>query len=231
MELRYDILSIGALSKNPFWNEHQAVRTAHATSTLIRAGDTNIVVDPGLPGMVLNALLGERAGLKPDDIHIVFLTSFRQAHRMGLGVFKKAKWLMHEAEIDYWRGRLQGELDNARRNKTAEATAITEQLTYLKRIEPVEDRLADGVDSFFSPGSTAGNCGLLLTEPVGTIVIAGDAVVNRDYLQCGRVHEACFDAKRARESMQDILEVADIVIPGHDNLIPLMGKFAYRVSP
>ena len=46
---RFDIISIGTLSRNRLWNETAAVRTPHATTTLIRTGSRHILVDPGLP--------------------------------------------------------------------------------------------------------------------------------------------------------------------------------------
>ena len=80
------------------------------------------------------------------------------------------------------------------------------------------------MELFPSPGASAGSCGLLLTPPIGAIVIAGDAVLNKDYLEHGQVWEHSFDLKAAQQSLEDIIEIADLIIPGHDNIIPLMGK-------
>jgi hypothetical protein len=44
--IRFDIISIGTLSRNRLWNETQDLRTAHSTTTLIRSGNRNILVDP-----------------------------------------------------------------------------------------------------------------------------------------------------------------------------------------
>src|SRR5437870_4652860 len=101
------IISIGALSKNPLWNERVPVRTSHATTTLIRTTavddpktNVNILVDPSLPAQVLDARLDERAGLKASDITHVFLTNWRPIHRRGLEHFAHAQWLMNQIEID-----------------------------------------------------------------------------------------------------------------------------------
>src|SRR5438067_293332 len=95
---RVDIISIGTLSRNRLWGESQAVRTAHSTTTLIRAGDRKILVDPGLPGVALAARLYERTGILPRDIDTIFLTNFKPAHRAGIDSFAYAKVLMHEIE-------------------------------------------------------------------------------------------------------------------------------------
>src|SRR2546421_8606843 len=67
-QIRFDIISIGTLSRNRLWGETQAVRTAHATCTLIRSGKRTILVDPGLPGPARAARLFERTGLTPEQI-------------------------------------------------------------------------------------------------------------------------------------------------------------------
>src|SRR5689334_14264453 len=103
---RVDIISIGTLSRNRIWGETEKVRSPHATTTLIRAGDQNILVDPGLPPQILAARLYERTGLLPDRIDAVFLTNYRPAHRAGLALFKDAKWFIHELEQDSARQQL-----------------------------------------------------------------------------------------------------------------------------
>ena len=70
MNLR--IISIGTLPSHPLWGERGQVRTGHATTSLIVAGDKKILVDPGLPEQMLVARLdaAERAALRrtPTDL-------------------------------------------------------------------------------------------------------------------------------------------------------------------
>jgi glyoxylase-like metal-dependent hydrolase (beta-lactamase superfamily II) len=51
-----------------------------------------------------------------------------------------------------------------------------------------------------------------------TVVVAGDAVVSRDHYEHGQVLEQSFDLAQARSSLAELAEVADQLIPGHDNL-------------
>src|SRR5688572_2307219 len=111
--MRYDIISIGTLSRNRLWNEAQSVRTPHATTTLIRFAKRHILVDPGLPGPALGARLFERTGLRPEQIDTVFLTNFRPAHRAGLSILEKAKVFIHAAEQEAMRQRLEQVLREA----------------------------------------------------------------------------------------------------------------------
>ena len=80
----FRIISIGCLAAHPLWNERGAVRTGHATTTLITSGKRRILVDPGLPPQALSARLSERAGISPQDVTDVFLTSFAPDVRRGL---------------------------------------------------------------------------------------------------------------------------------------------------
>ena len=103
---RFDVVSIGTLSKNMLWHEKEPVRTPHATTTLIRTGKKNILIDPGLPPAVISARLYERSGLKPHQIDLVFLTNFQAAHRGGIAAFPDAKWYVHELEREFVRGKI-----------------------------------------------------------------------------------------------------------------------------
>src|SRR5258705_8033774 len=111
--MRFDIISIGTLSRNILWNEPQPVRTPHATTTLVLAGKRNILIHPGLPGAALGARLFERTGLRPEHIDTVFLTSFRPEHRLGLGLFTEPKWLIHEIAQQSSSQHLQRLIDEA----------------------------------------------------------------------------------------------------------------------
>jgi len=71
---------------------------------------------------------------------------------------------------------------------------------------------------------TPGSAGLLLTETSRTVAIMGDAVISRDYFEAGRVYEQVYDLEAAQESFRDVMEVADLVVPGHDNVFLVVGR-------
>src|SRR5947207_3094730 len=111
--VRLDVISIGTLSRNRLWGETEPVRTAHATTTLIRTGRRHILVDPGLPPAAIKARLFERTGLQPEKIDTVFLTNFRPSHRAGLSIFEKAKRLIHEREQEVTEAHLRSLIEQA----------------------------------------------------------------------------------------------------------------------
>lgn len=214
---RVDIISIGTLSRNRLWNETQVVRTAHATTTLIRAGKRNILVDPGLPPSAIGARLNERTGLRPADVDTVFLTHFRHAHRAGLSAFGGARVLMHEVEQMHARAQAERLLNEAP-PEDLDRKAIEEDLALLEKIQPAEDQVAQGVDLFPLFGYTPGTTGLLVALPTVTILIAGDAVPTQDHFLAAQVLPDAHDIQAAQEAMREVYEIADLIIPGHDNL-------------
>ncbi len=214
---RVDIISIGTLSRNRLWNETEQVRTPHATTSLIRAGKRHILVDPGLPPVVVGARLFERAGIKPEQIDTVFMSNFRPAHRGGLSLFPKAKVLIHELEQEWARQDLQRMIEQAP-EEDQDRKYFQAELKLLESFRPAADKLAPGVDLFPLFGYTPGTCGLLVAAPTSTLLIAGDAVPTLDHFLAGQVLPDSKDISAAQESMREVYEIADVIVPGHDNL-------------
>jgi glyoxylase-like metal-dependent hydrolase (beta-lactamase superfamily II) len=214
---RVDIISIGTLSRNRLWNENATMRTAHATTSLIRSGKRTILVDPGLPAAALGARLNERTGLTPDQIDTVFLTNFRPAHRAGLSLFTKAKILIHENDQEYFRQDLEQLIEQAP-PEDEDRKHFERELELLESLQPAEDKLALGVDLFPLFGYTPGTCGLLVSAPTSTLLIAGDAVPTLDHFLAGQVLPDSKDIPAAQESLREVYEIADLIVPGHDNI-------------
>ncbi len=216
--MQYRIISIGTLSHHEFWQHTSQVRHAHATTILIESEGKKILVDPGLPPRVLLAHLEQHAGLSAEDIDMVFLTTFRPAHRMGLGAFPSAQWFISELERDAVGEHLIHLLQDAPDEESE--GYIKEDLRVLKRCKPAPDSLAKHVDLFPLPGYSPGTCGLLLLSATATTLIASDAIATREHLQNKRVlKKGCLDREGALASLAEALEIADYIIPGHDNLL------------
>lgn len=214
----YRVISIGALSRHELWPKQVEVHTAHATTSLIRSGDAVILVDPGLPAQVISARLAERTGLTVEDVTHIFLTNFRPAHRRGLPAFAHAKWLVSEMEREFIGRHL---VEQFKHEQDASLRQLIEQdIALLKRCQAAPDRIAPQVDLFPLPGFTPGTCGLVLSQMTSTVLVAGDAVATAEHLEQGRVLRGCYDAQQARDSFMEVVEIADLIIPGHDNILP-----------
>jgi glyoxylase-like metal-dependent hydrolase (beta-lactamase superfamily II) len=225
-QVRVDVISIGTLSRNLLWKETEPVRTAHATCSLIRTDKRNILIDPGLPAAALGARLYERTGLKPDAIDTVFLTNARPAHRAGLPAFRKAKVLLHEIEQMFALENLRRMLEEA--EDAEDRGPIAAEIDILESFRSAEDELAPQIDLFPLFGYTPGTCGVLVSGAIQTILIAGDAVASQDHLLAGQVLPGCFNLEQAKESLREVYEIADIVVPGHDNVFPSPRGFGGR---
>ena len=215
--IRFDIVSIGTLSRNRLWNESQVFRTPHATTTLVRTGKKHLLVDPGLPSPALAARLNERTGLRPEQIDTIFLTNFRPAHRTGLSLFPKATVYISEAELQAARHGIELLLEQAP-TEDIDRSYFENELRLLETFKPAPDQLADQVDLFPLAGYTSGTCGLLLSLPTLTVLVAGDAVPTQDHFLAGQVLPDTQDIQQAQESLREAYEISDLIIPGHDNL-------------
>jgi len=175
------------------------------------------LVDPGLPPQALVARLNERTGLTPDKIDTVYLTNFRLAHRRGLEAFPGAKIFLHEVEQQSARQQLEALIEQAP-EADLDRQQMQRELTLLNRMSPADDKLAEHVDLFPLSGYTAGTTGLLVAQPTTTVLIAGDAVPTLDHFLAGQVLPDSADIKAAQEAMAEVYEIADLIVPGHDNL-------------
>ncbi|MEO0511609.1 MAG: MBL fold metallo-hydrolase [Planctomycetota bacterium] len=233
--MEYRVLSIGCLSAHPLRGEEVPVRTGHATCSLIRVGSSVIVVDPGLPAEALRQRLDERAGIRPDEITHVFLTSFKAETCRGIGLFENAAWLVHADEregagVPLAQLLMRITAEDSRSEQDAELrTSLEAQIQILQRCETAPDTLAadrfgsgqrggSKVDLFPLPGVTPGTCGLLLAMPKHTILITGDAVATVEHLEQGKILDRVQDVDRAKESFAEAIEIADLIVPGRDNI-------------
>jgi glyoxylase-like metal-dependent hydrolase (beta-lactamase superfamily II) len=217
--LEYRVISIGTLPAHPLWDEGSPVRTGHATTTLIAAGEAKIIVNPALPPQALAARLSERSNIRHDQITHVFITTFTQDHYRGLALFESAKWFVHEPEQQVAGEALENQLRHARENGDSDiARAVSSHIELLSRCRAAGDQLAPGVDLFPLPGLSPGTCGLLLSLPASTVLICGDAVPTIEHLQQGKVLPECIDIEQAQESFREAIEIADVLILGRDNI-------------
>ena len=220
MAIEYSVISIGTLSRNRLWDESAAVRTSHATTTLVVDGDKKILVDPSLPGEMLDARFNERTGGALTDITDVFCTTLRPIHRRALNLLGAANWWCGEVEMEAYARHLQGLLESAERLDAEQAASIETDIEIVRKFKPAPERLTPQVHLFPLAGASVGSAGLLLIEPTSTVLVAGDAVVTAEHFMLGQVWQGCTDTAGALESLQDVIEIADVIIPGHDNIIP-----------
>lgn len=224
----YLIVSIGAMGANPLWNERQAMRTGHSTTTLIVTGKRKVLVDPGLPAAALVARLGERANLTAEGITDVFLTSFHPEARRGLEAFPQATWWVHGEERESVGVVLAQRLKQVAKGEGVEGAGerddglmelLRRDVGILQRCKAVDDEVfGERVSIFPLAGVTPGMCGLLIEGERHTTLVCGDAVPTMGHLEQGRVPSPAMDVDKARASFEEAVEIADLLVPGRDNI-------------
>ncbi len=204
VEVRWDVLTIGHLSRNRYWGEtdDRAYREPLCTSTLIRTAGHTVVVDPGLPPEEMARVLDRRAGIAPAAVDIVFLTHFHGDHRVGLAAFPDAVWYMPPAELEH--GKTQLELDSTDRQ-------------ILDRMRPAGPELISGIKVIATPGHSVGHASLVFASDGLRVVVAGDAAMTRDFFQHQDYYFNTVDPEAAVGSIAIVAREADVVVPGHDN--------------
>ncbi len=197
------IIQIGSLGRNPYWGEESPRRQTLCTITLLETADNVVLVDPGFESpQAASELLNRRSGLMPDQIDAVLLTHFDPAHHRQLEVFANSTWLMPRLEI-------------RAANSASDASLLA------NRIEPFEDHSLPGIELLPTPGHTHGSSAYLFETRDGVVAVAGDAVLTFDHFENRDPGDGCEDRPAARNSIDQIAKVADVIAPGHDNYFVL----------
>lgn len=195
---RWDILTIGNISRNRYWGERdeQAYRSAICTCTLITGQGFRLLVDPSLQEEErMAAELDRRAGCKLADIDAVFLTHEHGDHHFGLKHFPEARWLA--------------------------APPVAELLNrsgqYEKQIEAEAGPLYGVIEVLPTPGHCLSHHSLRFDCDGLSVVIAADAAMTRDFWNDRRGYFNSADFALAARSIEELAQIADVVVPGHDN--------------
>jgi glyoxylase-like metal-dependent hydrolase (beta-lactamase superfamily II) len=195
---RWDVVTIGNLSRNRYWGESDAkgVRSAICTCTLITGAGFRLLVDPSLAaGADMARELDRRTGVKPKEIDAVFVTHEHGDHWVGIAHFPAAQWLAAPAV----------------------AEALNQSGRLPRRLEGVAERLFDAVEAIATPGHTDSHHSLRFDCDGLSIVAAGDAVATRDFFRERRGYYNAVDFELSARTMDRLAATADIIVPGHDN--------------
>jgi glyoxylase-like metal-dependent hydrolase (beta-lactamase superfamily II) len=195
---RWDVITIGNLSRNRYWGESDAkgVRAAICTCTLITGEGFRILVDPSLAeGADMARELDRRTGIRPRDITAVFVTHQHGDHLAGVAHFPDSKWLAAPAVAEII-------------NKSGKLPRL---------VKGAGDRLLDSIDVIPTPGHTDTHHSLRFDCDGLSIVVAGDSVATRDFFRERRGYFNAVDFELSARTMNKLAAMADIIVPGHDN--------------
>lgn len=179
-------------------NKLGMILNASSTVTLVSDYEHNIIIDTGVPGEGERILRGlSNHGFSQKDIDLVINTHLHGDHIGNNALFMKAKFVAHAKELP---ARLKGVI-----------------------IIEGDYELSDNINIIETPGHTHGSISVVVNDPKNskTYVVAGDALPIEDNYLKWIPPGINFNPKIALASMRKIVDLADFVIPGHDDMFPI----------
>lgn len=166
---------------------------ASSTTTLIEDSSKLVIVDPGINRELLLDKLAKE-NIKPEDINYVFMTHYHPDHAFLCGIFPNAD-------------------------------ALDDGLIYKKDKQTDHSRIVPetSIEIIPTPGHDDFHASLKVQTEDGVTVVAGDVFWWADHekqetdKESLLIHKDPFvkDEKALLESRKKLLEMADLIIPGH----------------
>lgn len=212
-------------------------------SMVIRQGNLNILVDtcvgankhrPARPEwhqLVEHAYLSQlaAAGLRPEDIDIVFCTHLHADHigwntRLENGrwvpTFPNARYLVSETELAYWLAREESEAGKANHGSFSDSVLpILETNLFDKVLDGFD--LGHGMAVRGLPGHTPGGIGLEISRPGHPdVCLCGDAIHNvAQAFQPNWASRFCADQAQSSATRLELLDRSRndglVIVPSH----------------
>ena len=160
-------------------------------------------------GLLLHRL--QENGIAPDAVRTVILSHLHFDHVANVECFPRAEIIVHEDELAY--------VEQHGAHDLAVPMFLVRGLLACGRLKSVsgEPMLSEGISLIRTPGHTGGHCSVVLEMPRDVVVLAQDAIKHRGECLLGRPTEA-FSLEAATRSIERIVSIADVIVPGHDSL-------------
>ena len=204
----FEIIVIGHLKWNPYFGETKEApprgNPSTCTSTMVRGRMEDgsrfvLLIDPTLRVTPEDYYfdINRRTGLHREDITHCFVTHSHYDHQAGLNYFPDAVWYAAEP--------------------VAEELRSSEHIDG-SRVAGVRGEFLPGVYALPLPGHMEHLHGAAFWADGRRVVVAGDGVMTRDHFR----HQTSMfeqDSEEAAKTIRMLSDTADVIVPGHDNLI------------
>lgn len=210
----WDVIVMGHLRVNTYWGETYEKPPrgdpSTCTSVMVRGKDGEgkpytLIIDPTMRWTPEDYYfdINRRTGLHKEDVTHCYCTHHHLDHYDAFKYFPEAQWLAPEA--------------------VAEILAVEAKSIDGGKVQGVRGEFLPGLYALPLPGHTSSLCGLAFHWGGKRIVAAGDSVMTKYHFGAGTTdfQKDPELIKKAAESIQNMKDSFDIVIPGHDNLIVL----------
>ena len=192
-------------------------------SVVLVEGQKRTLVDVGHVGRrtALQAALDER-GLKPADIDVTVMSHAHWDHSQNYDLFEHAPMLLHMWERRY--------AHRPHRNDWATPAWSGAMIEHQPAIQEVDEgyEIEPGVRVLHTPGHSPGSLSVLVETDEGLCAVTGDVLHYADVALTRKNPLVFWNEEDATRSISRILEVADVVYPGHDRPFRLVkGEIEY----
>lgn len=186
-----------------------------------------VLVDPAHVGRrpLLWEALAER-GLEATDIDFVVLTHAHWDHVQNIDVFSHAPLLLHPDEYRYTLQPHQNDW------ATPSWTRLILDEMEVREVEE-GDVIIPGVGVVDMPGHSAGSIGITVETDAGMAIVTGDALHFAGAALTQKNPLVFWDPEQANASIARVVELGDIIYPGHDQPFRLTkeGEIEYLYGP
>jgi glyoxylase-like metal-dependent hydrolase (beta-lactamase superfamily II) len=184
------IITQGRLRANVFWGQRKPQWPASkCTTVLLETAEGRVILDPTLDPEGITEALREYAGIRPSEVDLVLATHAHDDHRSSHAAFGQATKMMPAEEL-------------------ACAPDLADAFEDLGTV-PREIAVIP------TPGHAPGHVSYAWQYGRHRVVFAGDAAMTREHIARRKPFNAN-DPEATLASMDAVLAMADILIPGHD---------------
>ena len=150
--------------------------------------------------------------IKPENIDFIILSHLHFDHIINVDLFPNAQIIISKKEIEYSKNPASDDLYT--HPKIINALLNNRSIRLIEHDTDIEE----DIKLILTPGHTPGSLSAVINSENETIVLAGDAAKYRKELLTRKKFDGMIWGKPedVKKSIERILELADIIFPGHD---------------
>lgn len=195
-------------------------------TVILIEGEKRTLVDVGHVGRRLSLLAAlESRGLTPEDIDLTVMSHAHWDHNQNYDLFQHAPMLINPMERKY--------AHHPHKNDWATPAWTGAMIEFQPDIVEVGEgyEIEPGVRLIHTPGHSPGSMSVMVETDSGLAVVSGD-VLHYSHVALTRKNPLVFwNEKEAAQSIDRIVDMADVIYPGHDRPFRVVNKEIEYMAP